>query len=211
MGAFANYLSGIYRTVTTLGDGLAVTFSYMFSKPVTLQYPDRTKEPVVKMLPERSRGMLEVDMDLCTGCLACARACPIDCIAIDVKKDPEQGRLIHRMDIDLAKCMYCGLCVEACPAEAIRHSHEFEGSMYHVQNLLVSFVDEPRPPAKVKKDEPIQHKPVGSILRSLLPASDAPARKWPSSAEASEGRPVEKKAAGKPEVDKSGDDKGVQS
>ena len=40
-------------------------------------------------LPFRYRGILEVDLDICTGCLACERACPIDCIVIAVEKDKQ--------------------------------------------------------------------------------------------------------------------------
>jgi NADH-quinone oxidoreductase subunit I/NAD(P)H-quinone oxidoreductase subunit I len=168
MGALGDYLAAIGRSVLSLGDGLAVTFSYLWRQPVTLQYPDRTAIPVVKLLPPLSRGMLEVDLDLCTGCGACDRACPIHCIRLEVVK-AEGGRLIRRFDIDLAKCMYCSLCVEACPTAAIRHSHEFEGGTCDPRNLTLSFVDAPRPPAKPKQDPPPPAKPLGSILRARMP------------------------------------------
>jgi formate hydrogenlyase subunit 6/NADH:ubiquinone oxidoreductase subunit I len=176
MGALASYFRAIGRSVLTLGDGLAVTFSYLLRKPVTLQYPDRMAEPVVKQLPERSRGMLEVDLDVCTGCAACDRACPIDCIALEVVKDAERGRLIRRFDIDLGKCMFCGLCVEACPTGAIRHSHEFEGGTADVRNLVVPFVDAPRTPAKAKPEPPPAPKPLGAILRARMPGPWDPPR-----------------------------------
>ncbi len=176
MGALASYLRSIGRSVLSLADGLAVTFSYLLRRPVTLQYPDRTPEPVVKGLPERSRGFLEVDLDLCTGCGACDRVCPIDCIALEVVKDAAQGRLIRRFDIDLGKCMFCGLCVEACPTGAIRHSHEFEGGTGDVRNLVVPFVDAPRPPAKAKQEPPPAPKPLGAILRARMPGPWDPPR-----------------------------------
>ena len=43
-------------------------------------------------LPARYRGFLEVDMDICTACQACERACPIDVIAIDIEKDDGKTR-----------------------------------------------------------------------------------------------------------------------
>ncbi len=181
MGALKEYFAAIGRSCLTIGDGLAVTFSYMWRKPVTIQYPDRTEKPVVAMLPERSRGMLEIDLDLCTACAMCGKTCPIDCIHIETQK-AETGRLLSRMDVDIGKCMFCGLCAEVCPTGAIRHSHEFEGSVGNVDLLMLHFVREPRPPAKPpKKGEPVNFKPLGSIVRSIYPnAWDKPAAPIPA-------------------------------
>ncbi|MBN2496634.1 MAG: NADH-quinone oxidoreductase subunit I [Deltaproteobacteria bacterium] len=166
MGALRDYFAAIGRTIVTLGDGLAVTFSYLLRKPCTIQYPDRTPEPVVSMLPERSRGFLEADVEVCTGCKLCESACPIDCIHVEIAKDESGQRMIQRFEIDLSKCMFCGLCVEACPAGGLRHSHEFEGGMGDVRHLYVSFLDEPVPPAK--KGKTVEPKPLGSIIRARL-------------------------------------------
>ncbi len=171
MGSFGQYLAGIGRSIATLGDGLAVTFSYLLRKPFTIQYPDRSEKPVVAMLPERSRGILEVDVEACTGCSVCAKQCPIDCIHIEVVKDEEtKQRMLKRFDIDVSKCMYCGLCVEACPASGLRHTQEFEGAVSDVRRLMLSFVEKPLPVSKPpKKGEPKpETKPVGSIVRKLL-------------------------------------------
>ena len=86
MSKVGEYFAAIGRTVKSLGDGFAVTLSYMFRKPYTIQYPDRSGAPVVTMLPERSRGLIEIDIEICSGCKACQRACPIDVISIEVEK-----------------------------------------------------------------------------------------------------------------------------
>jgi NAD(P)H-quinone oxidoreductase subunit I len=149
------YFGTIIRSVKSIVDGLAVTMSYVFRPPITVQYPDRTEIPVPDMLPERYRGLLEVDLDTCGACLACQRACPIGCINIGMVKErtPEgKPRLVMtRFDIDLGKCMFCGLCVEACgtevlcqgdtePTKAIRFTREFEGVVDHVAQLTMRFI-----------------------------------------------------------------------
>jgi NAD(P)H-quinone oxidoreductase subunit I len=169
MGAISEYFSAIGRTVATIGDGLAVTGSYFLRKPMTLQYPDRTLKAMPDHLPARMRGMLEVDLDLCTGCMLCEKTCPIACIKIEVGKD--KVRLINSFEIEMSRCMHCGLCSECCPTEAIRHTREFEGGTFNPDLLRVNFVELALPIAKpVKKGEPEPEKlPVGSVLRRLMP------------------------------------------
>ena len=81
MGAAATYFRHIKDAVVSIFDGMAVTASHLVRKPYTIQYPDRIPIRVQDTLPFRYRGILDVDMEICTGCLACDRACPIDCIA----------------------------------------------------------------------------------------------------------------------------------
>jgi formate hydrogenlyase subunit 6/NADH:ubiquinone oxidoreductase subunit I len=146
------YLRNIKDACVTIFDGLAVTFSHLARRPTTVQYPDRMDLRVQDTLPFRYRGMLEVDMEICTGCLACERACPIDCIIIDVQKDAQtKGMIISRFDIDMAKCMYCGLCSEPCPTGAIHHTPEFEGADYSLESLVRRHVKEPVLAYKPKK------------------------------------------------------------
>jgi formate hydrogenlyase subunit 6/NADH:ubiquinone oxidoreductase subunit I len=105
-------------------------------------------------LPFRYRGILEVDLEICTGCLACERACPIDCIVIDAAKDKQTKTMIlKRFDIDIAKCMYCGLCSEPCPTGSIHHTPEFEGAYYSLESMVRHYVREPVAAYKPKKVE----------------------------------------------------------
>jgi NADH-quinone oxidoreductase subunit I len=146
------YFRNIHETVTSIFEGLTITFSHFVRKPYTVQYPDRTPVPVQDTLPFRYRGHLEVDMEICTGCLACERACPIDCIVIDAEKDKKTKEMIlTRFDIDLAKCMYCGLCSEPCPTGAIHHTPEFEGADYSLESLVRRYIKAPTAAYKPKK------------------------------------------------------------
>lgn len=168
-GGLSGWLRDVKRSVSSVVDGLAVTLSWMFRRPMTIQYPDKLEKPIQEMLPEGYRGLLEVDVALCTGCLLCEKTCPISCIAIDVQKNPAGGRDLHGFEIDVARCMYCGLCSEACNTGAIAHTREFEATVSRLDDLRLQFVREPVPVAKAKAAEEITRAPLGSIVKSVLP------------------------------------------
>jgi len=152
MSAVSEYIGNIKDAVTSIFEGMAVTASHFMRKPYTVQYPDRMPVRVQDTLPFRYRGILEVDLEICTGCLACERACPIDCIVIVVDKDPQTRQmLLSQFDIDIAKCMYCGLCSEPCPTGSIHHTTEFEGADYSLESLIRRFVKDPVMAYKPKK------------------------------------------------------------
>jgi formate hydrogenlyase subunit 6/NADH:ubiquinone oxidoreductase subunit I len=146
------YFRNIKETVATIFEGMSVTFSHFMRRPYTVQYPDRIPIRIQDTLPFRYRGILEVDLEICTGCLACERACPIDCIVIDAVKDKQtKAMMLNRFDIDIAKCMYCGLCSEPCPTGSIHHTSEFEGADYSLESMLRRFVKAPVVAYKPKK------------------------------------------------------------
>jgi NADH-quinone oxidoreductase subunit I/NAD(P)H-quinone oxidoreductase subunit I len=173
----STYFGRIKNAITSILEGLSVTFGYLLQRPITVQYPDRTPKPVKETLPDRYRGILDVDMSICTACLACERACPIECIKIDVVKDKEtKKRYMTRFDIDIAKCMFCGLCSEPCPSGAIFHTKEFEGSTRDIHFLILRFVapGEQIEPAKIKKEKKEVTKPAAEVAgdKKLPPAED---------------------------------------
>jgi NADH-quinone oxidoreductase subunit I len=152
MGAAATYFRHLKEAVTSIFDGMAVSASHLIRRPYTIQYPDRIPVRLQDTLPFRYRGILDVDMEICTGCLACDRACPIDCIAIAIEKNAQTREIvISQFDIDIAKCMYCGLCSEVCPTGSIHHTTEFEGADFSLESLIRRFITEPVVAYKAKK------------------------------------------------------------
>jgi NADH-quinone oxidoreductase subunit I/NAD(P)H-quinone oxidoreductase subunit I len=167
------YVGNITGTVQSFWHGMSITLSYLLRRPITTQYPDRTPVAVKDTLPARYRGFLEVDAAICTGCQACERACPINCIQINLEKDPQnpKQRVVTQFDIDEAKCMYCGLCVEPCPTGSIQHTREFEGTQRSVRNLVFRWADPLAPFPVYKVDKAATYfprAPLGTLVQELL-------------------------------------------
>ena len=145
------YFKNIWEGVHTIAIGMGVTWRHLFTKAVTIQYPDERLQ-----LPERERNRLYVNMDDCIGCDQCTRACPVDCIYLEtVKVTPGDivGRtgvtsngkkkvlFVPTFTIDMAKCCYCQLCVFPCPTECIYMTADFEYAEYNRDNLIYEFTD----------------------------------------------------------------------
>ncbi len=193
----AGYFANIRETVSTVFEGLTVTFSHLVRRPYTVQYPDRVPIRIQDTLPFRYRGILAVDMEICTGCLACERACPIDCIVIEAVKDKETRQMmLNRFDIDIAKCMYCGLCSEVCPTGSIHHTSEFEGADYTLASMLRRHITAPVAAYKPKKG-PETDPVLGPILeRGMAYLEDfAPAVVTPAAGKAGTAGEVKPNAA----------------
>lgn len=104
-----------------LAQGLAVTGKYLFTRKVTIQYPEEKKEPA-----DRFRGIFGFSEERCIVCYSCAKACPIGIIhiqdhteEIEVEGKKRKKKVLDRYDIDVKRCMFCGLCEEACPTEPV--------------------------------------------------------------------------------------------
>lgn len=87
---------------------------------------DACKFDAIKINP--ITGLPEVDQDKCTGCGACAKACPQTLIELRDKgfKDHRVCVICRNTDkgavtrtVCKAGCIGCGKCVKACPFEAI--------------------------------------------------------------------------------------------
>jgi len=175
MSGISKYMKNITNGVTSIYEGMAVTMSWMFRKPHTIQYPYKLDCPVDDTIQDRFRGVLEVVMPLCTACLLCERTCPIDVIKIEASKGPDGNRYLTRFDIDAGKCMYCGLCTEACPSGAIRHTKEFAFACDDLRKLTLHFVHEATIPRKASQIiDPATIPPRGAIVRPMVAKRNEP-------------------------------------
>lgn len=106
--------------------GLKITISHFFTKKVTINYPEETREfaPVYRGMHVLKRD--ESGAERCTACGLCAVACPAEAItmvAAERKKGEEklyrEEKYASVYEINMLRCIFCGLCEEACPKEAI--------------------------------------------------------------------------------------------
>ena len=115
------YLPAIVR-------GMSITFSRLFKKSVTMQYPEqkwtvRDDYRGAPVLVKDDEGRPK-----CVACSLCEFVCPPKAIHI-VPGSLEDGNPVEKgpeaFDINMLRCIFCGLCEEACPEEAIFMSKEF--------------------------------------------------------------------------------------
>ena len=117
--------------------GMKLTFSHLFRKRVTLNYPEE------KMVPPggyRGAPILLTGLDgheKCTSCKLCEFICPPRAIRIVAEEtELEKEKRPKEFDIDMGLCIFCGYCQEVCPVEAIWLKEEYEMADYDRTNLI---------------------------------------------------------------------------
>jgi NADH-quinone oxidoreductase chain I len=126
--------------------GLGLTLARFFSKPITIQYPEKKLPP-----SSRWRGIQYFEKDeqgktKCVACGLCMIVCPSQCITIETAEDEEGKRYPLRYELDASRCIFCGYCEEACPVGAI-----FMGKNYE-------WVEETRKPLLMNTEKLLEQK-----------------------------------------------------
>ena len=124
MDKFVKFLKSLL--LLELFKGLGVTGGHMFSRKITVQYPEE-KTPQ----SNRFRGLHALRRypngeERCIACKLCEAVCPALAITIEAEEREDGTRRTTRYDIDLFKCIYCGFCEESCPVDSIVETRVFE-------------------------------------------------------------------------------------
>jgi NADH-quinone oxidoreductase subunit I len=130
------YLPSIFK-------GMAITFSHIFKKRPTINYPEKTRpfSPVFRGLHVLNRD--EEGRERCTACGLCAVACPAEAITMEAAERQNGEEQLYReekyaakYEINMLRCIFCGLCEEACPKDAIYLSETFAPAHYNRRGFI---------------------------------------------------------------------------
>lgn len=139
------YFRSVFQGVSSIARACFTAFPYLFRvgefrKEVTEGYPDPVSSKTADDLPPRTRGLLFNEIDRCTGCRACEKVCPAQCIRMEEEPGADASKIwVSVFDIDFSRCIFCGLCVEACQPSSLIHTKQYEGAAYELTDLVASF------------------------------------------------------------------------
>jgi NADH-quinone oxidoreductase subunit I len=139
--------------------GFGLTFSQMFKKKVTQQYPNDVRPTAPRYHGRHVLNRHPDGLEKCVGCELCAWACPADAIYVEGGDNTEEARFSPGerygavYQINYLRCIFCGLCIEACPTRSLTMSNEYELADDDRQRLIYT------------KDQ---------LMAPLLPGMEAP-------------------------------------
>ncbi|ABA59010.1 NADH-quinone oxidoreductase subunit NuoI [Nitrosococcus oceani] len=123
--------------------GLKLTGRYLFTKKVTVQFPEERTPQSPRFRGLHALRRYPNGEERCIACKLCEAVCPALAITIDSEQREDGTRRTTRYDIDLFKCIYCGFCEESCPVDSIvetrildYHFEERGEHILHKEQLL---------------------------------------------------------------------------
>jgi NADH-quinone oxidoreductase subunit I len=127
--------------------GLKLTGRYMFSRKITVMYPEEKTPKSARFRGLHALRRYPNGEERCIACKLCEAVCPALAITIESEQRDDGTRRTTRYDIDLVKCIYCGFCEESCPVDSIVETdiHEFHfetrGEMVYTKPMLLAIGD----------------------------------------------------------------------
>ena len=118
------FLESLY--LVAIVKGLFITIRHLFTRKVTVKYPEQVRERSVVYRGQHSLKRDEQGRENCTACGLCALSCPAEAITMTAaERKPDEKHLYREekyasvYEINMLRCIFCGLCEEACPKDAV--------------------------------------------------------------------------------------------